>query len=274
MEPIFKITDDRFDADQIDLYDLKIEWQDCRLKIALKNARSNTFIWFEDYFLGSYATFENSVSQIREIFNAHAFLKANFWNSIVVSVDTPLFLRLENELFDDQIPPFDYLKMVFPHLESSDFEIIESPFDKVRYLFGIPKVILNLLSEIYQNKTLEIKPKLANLAEFFNKNNQLNTSNLLIVNDKWIDTIITKNTEIEIRKFPSVSNEINPKVFTLLNSNGKKTYLFGEITPFSAIYKVIKANIEQVEIGKLPDNIKFSQYFDEVPEQRHLSLFV
>ena len=274
MEPIFKISDDRFDADQIDLYDLKIEWQDCRFKIALKNARSNTFIWFEDYFLGSYATFENSVSQIREMFNAHAFLKANFWNSIVVSVDTPRFLRLENELFDDQIPPFDYLKMVFPHLESSDFEIIESPFDKVRYLFGIPKVIFNLLSEIYQNKTLEIKPKLANLAEFFNKNNQLNTSNLLIVNDKWIDTIITKNTEIEIRKFPSVSYEINPKVFTLLNSNGKKTYLFGEITPFSAIYKVIKANIEQVEIGKLPDNIKFSQYFDEVPEQRHLSLFV
>lgn len=274
MEPIFKITDDRFDADQIDLYDLKIEWHDCRLKFALKNTKSNTYIWFEDYFLGSYATFENSIAAIKDIFNSHSFLKANFWNSILVLIDTPLFLKIENELFDEQIPLIEYFKIVFPSLEPSDFKIIETQFERQRLLSGIPKVVLDFLNDTYQNKELVIKPKLAYLAEYISASNFLQSNNLLIVNDKWIDLIIPNTAGIILKKIPLASGEVNSKIFELLESNPGKALLYGEITPFSSIYRLIHSKNEQIQIGHLPGNLLFSQYFEEVPEQRHLSLFV
>ncbi|MBK9933913.1 MAG: DUF3822 family protein [Cytophagaceae bacterium] len=274
MEPIFKITDDRFDSELIDQYDLVVEWQDSRLKIALKNKKNGIFFWFEDYFLGNYSTFDNSIIDISKIFNSHQFLKANFWNSITFLIHTPLFVKIENIFFDSHIPAIDYLKAVFPQIIESEIRAEAIEIGDSHFVFGISENIFTFLSETYQNKTINIKPKLAHLAETLTKKGFLSNSNLLILNDKWFDLIIISDGNFSIKKMPFLSNEIKRKYIELLRHGNQKTYLYGEITPFSHVYKKIKSEIDNIEIGKLPSGNRFSQYFEEMPEQRHLSLFL
>ena len=118
---VYQISDERFSIEQIENYDLFIEAHSNRFKFILREKSSKIIIWLEDHYFGPLESEEEYLQKVKDLFNNHLFLKANFWNSIEVLSDaSPFFCLIPNDFFNPLLSE-NYLKAHFSSLETSDF---------------------------------------------------------------------------------------------------------------------------------------------------------
>ncbi|MCP9767601.1 DUF3822 family protein [Lacihabitans sp. LS3-19] len=270
----FKITDDRFSIDKIDTYHLVLEVQQSRLKFYLKEDASNAIIWLEDHYLDTQNTKEEFLNKIKDIFSRHDFLKANFWKSITLISDFPCFCKIPEVFYDVDLTN-QYLKLHFKDLITEEYQIQTEKLQQDIYIIAFPKCLITTISEIYTNADINLKNSIINNIKVFNKNPEFKSKNLLIISDMWLDVIFQNQSSsmLSHSRIALNSKNIHNFIKEIVKSGQIKSVVYGEITPYSTIYKQLKYYLKAVEFGSLPKSIKLSQYFSEVPEQRYFSLF-
>ena len=111
--------------------------------------------------------------------------------------------------------------------------------------------------------------------KYFEKDQALHNKNILVLSDTWIEAIVKNpiTKDLKIEKLSTQSNSFLDVLGRIEKEGELKNLIFGEITPFSNIYKVIKQKLKALEFGTIPKGTKLSQYFEELPEQRYFTLF-
>lgn len=270
---VYKVIDDRFSIDRIEDYDLLIEVQQTRLKFLLRETSSKTTIWLEDHYLVSNydpATFEGN---LRAIINEHEFLKANFWNSIYVTVHFPFYGVIPKEFFSPDLSE-KYLKLLYPELAVENYQTENLSIRVDQFIFLIPLDLKKLFLSYYPSKNIVFSNTFANALKYFEKHERIQNKNLIIINDNWIEAIYLEPKTGHLKtEAVSLKSKMLTDFLSEIEENGQlKTVIFGEITPFSSIYRLIKNKLKALEFGGIPRNCKLSQYFSEVPEQRYFTL--
>lgn len=270
---IFKVTDDRFSIDRIEDYDLLMEVQQTRFKFLLREKSSKTIIWLEDHYLGSNNSPETFEFKLKKIFAEHEFLKANFWNSINLTVDFPCFCSIPKDFYVEKLSQ-NYLKVQYPDLASVEFEIETIKIKDEYLIFSVPKKTISLFENYFPSKVVSFSNSLLNSIKYFYGHERIQNKNLLILNDEWLEAIYIepKTGSIKTEKITLKSKNLYGFLNEIEKNGQLKTLIFGEITPFSAIYRVIKEKLKALEFGGIPRNSKLSQYFSEIPEQRYFTL--
>jgi hypothetical protein len=269
----FKIIDDRFSVDRIENYDLLMEIQQTRFKFILRDSTSKTIIWLEDYYLGPSGSISDFIEKLKEVIEDHKFLKANFWNKIAVTVDFPIHIIIPEDLFEENLLE-RYLKLQIPDFSSTEFEIQTAQIRQDYYIFLIPKVLRALLTNFYQGKELAISSSLYNSLRYFQSHERIQNKNILIFSDEWLQLIFVEpeNGNLRTEKLPLASRSTAAFLNEIEKKGQLKSLVFGEITPFSASYRMVKNKLKALEFGGVPRNSTLSQFFAEVPEQRYFTL--
>ena len=270
---IFKVTDDRFSIERIEDYDLLMEVQQTRFKFLLREKISKTVIWLEDHYLGANNNPDTLELKLKKVFSDHEFLKANFWNSINLTVDFPSFCSIPVTFYESDLS-LNYLKIQYPDLNLTELEIVSLKMKEEYLLFGIPKRTISVFQDYFPNRLIVFSNSFMNSIKYFYSHERIQNKNLLILNDDWLESIYIEPKTGNIKTEKITLKSKNLKTFlNEIETNGQlKTLIFGEITPFSHTYRVIKDKLKALEFGGIPRNSKLSQYFSEIPEQRYFTL--
>lgn len=277
--PRFEIKDDRFDVANLASYELYIELSGDRLRFTVFNSINQTFIWLEDYHI--YTPFKESqfVEGLKRVYKEHAFLSANFWKSITFSINSPYFTLVPSAYFTEENAS-KILDFAVGKSLSDSSEIIDYPHAKFEFVnvFSIDKSWFSWINDAYPSRKVTLVHTISTLIEGITREREFNGLHLyfegidisiIYFKDKklqYCNRFQYRTTQDLLYYILFVINELN------MPDDVKITF-YGEITSFSENFLEISKYLQNLHFASTPNAIKFSMYFDEVPEHRYYSLF-
>ncbi len=276
LDPDFFIKDERYNISFIDKSELIIEVLPNRFRFSLRNTITNLIMWLEDYYLDFYDDIKDPSIRLREIFESHQFLKANYWNSINISFDFGVNMVVPIEIFEDQHMS-NYIKTYFDTVDVSHFEFYRfiNKADGYVFVSGFPKKILEIFLEIYKNKTFEIDSIINGLII----QNVISKSILLHFDNRNLHIIeIDENSNFRNYSIcESIKHDFDKNLTSILSDLDlkpqKECFISGEITNFSPYYNKILNQIPNLKYAQIKQGIIFSHYFYELPEHRYVGTY-
>jgi hypothetical protein len=279
ISPSFEIKDDRFDVSQIADCHLLIEVGRDRFRFAIFNTLHNVFQWIEDYHVISILNENQALKAIKNIYQNHHFLAANYWKTIRISVQANYFTLIPDELYKAE-DALKYLQFASGKLVSDTdavFDFKHTNLGAVN-IFGVEKEIYLWFKEMYPAKKITPVPVLGTLIEGILNSKKINGLHLYF-EENHISIIYFKENKLFFcnRFYYLTPQDLVYHVLFVMNELGiepeKPVIFYGEITSFSDSYELLSHSLSTIIFATNPPNLSFSQYFDELPEHRYYSLF-
>ncbi len=273
MEPIYKVTDERFDVGNLDQHDLSIEISTERFRFSLKNISSGLIVWLEDYYLGGGADFEENQSIIEKIYAEHQFLAANFWHKVQVSFVSPFHLVCPEHLFMPGKEK-DYLNILFDHKLSENFAFRHRNFkeSQTTLLIAYPAYFQHFFASKYPKEKTTFHFTAEEITRSLVEGQDPENLVYIFLDDSCITFYyLDQFNTLQIERFPLQSKEY---INLIKNFGDKLCFVFGELTLYSPTFKTLQTTCKNIKFGSSSARVKFSQYFQDLPQHRYVSLFL
>lgn len=273
MEPIYKVADERFDVGNLDQHDLSIEISTERFRFSLKNISSGLLVWLEDYYLGGGGDFEENRAIIEKIYKEHPFLAANFWHKISISFVSPFHLVCPDQLFMPGKEK-DYLNIVFDYKLSDHFSFQHKDFKENRstLLVAYPSYFRDFFTSKYPAEKTAYHLTAEEITRSLVEGQDPENAVYIFLDDSCITFYyLDQQSTLQIERFPLQSKEY----INLIKQFGDKLcFVFGELTLYSPTFKTLQTNCKNIKFGSSSPKVRFSQYFQDLPQHRYVSLFL
>ncbi len=271
----FKITDERFSTEYTERYDLTLEVQYSRLRFTVKHGEE--LLVLEDHFLGQGHDLTACLSRCAALIEHHPFLGLPSWKGVQLLSDFEIHTLVPAPVFLPSLAE-RYLALAYPSAPVTDFDVYSEAVSGHYLVSGTPKKVTRLFTMVYSG--LAPLSSLAVQARYFARN--FTHLAMGVASDHFVTLYAMKgkNKTLNIERIP-VRNLPN------LSTSASELILFGEITPFSASYGVMKEKFQAVRIGHTPppsehpDSIPWHRYFTllspglseiKIPDQNHIEL--
>lgn len=279
IQPIFEVKDDRFEIGQIASCHLLIEVSKDRFRFAVFHSKNDMFMWLEDYQIITVMNENQLLETLELIYDKHHFLAANYWKSVSLSVNSNYFTFIPEEIFqrDDASKYLNFAAgnqlneahfiYDFKHASLGAFNV-----------FGVDKKLINWFKEMYTVKKITPVHLISTLVACIRQlpkpdgvHVHVEEGNLIVVCYKdhalqFCNRFNYRTPQDAAFHLLFVINQLSLTVTTPVT-------LYGEVTTFSEFYSLVSKNMASVLFGKMPENLKFSYFFDDMPEHRYCSLF-
>ncbi|AFK03942.1 hypothetical protein Emtol_2807 [Emticicia oligotrophica DSM 17448] len=277
--PSFEIKDDRFDTNQIADCHLLIEVSRDRFRFTVYNSIYDLVMWLEDYHVFSLLNENQLLKTLKNVYQNHQFLAANYWKTIRLSVNANHFTLIPEEYYESN-EAAKYLNFAAGRNISEKEQIIDFRFSRFGAvcIFGIEKETITWFKEMYPARKIDPIPVIGTLIEGIveDKNNQ---GLHIYFEDYYITIIYFKDSKLHFcnRFHFRTSQDMVYHVLFVMNELGLQTdtpvIFYGEITSFSDRYIQLGQSLSNIKFALNPSKIRFSQYFSDLPEHRYYSLF-
>ncbi len=279
---IKKIKDDQFDEEKIPQYELLLNIGTRDFQVGIVDTADNRFLLLEDYVFPSVASQDDLINTLDVLFEAHAFLQANYWKSIRISFKNQNFVQVPQALYTEEALT-DYLRFnAHIHTDEEDFFPIALKSTQAVTVFAVHKDIKEWISGIYPNNTPVFLHQSAVLIDGVMAAAKQYTGNpLFIYIDRFKLHVVSVNNgklifynQFIIKQFSDYIKYIM-LVMQSLNMNQKtsQVILWGYIGRNSPHYHEFYKYISNVAFGKRPDHLNFSYFFDEAQDHHFFDLF-
>ncbi|WP_337042416.1 DUF3822 family protein [Emticicia sp. 17c] len=277
--PSFEIKDDRFDVSQIADSHLMIEVGHDRFRFAVYNSIHNVVMWLEDYHVFSLLNHNQLLTTMKRIYQSHLFLAANYWKTIRLTVNTNNFTLIPEEYYQND-EAAKYLNFAAgKNLTEYEqvFDYKHSHFGVVN-VFSIEKDLIAWIKEMYPAKKITPVPVISTLIEGIVKD-KTNKGLHLYFEENYVSLIYFQDDKLSFcNRFQyRTASDMVYHVLFIMNELGLETEMpvifYGEITIFSEGYILLNKTLKNIQFAQNPTKIKFSQYFEQMPEHRYYTLF-
>ncbi len=279
---IKKITDDRFDEENIHQYDLLVQLSVRDFQIGIIDCSDGRVLLFEDYVLGDLSSHQELLTLFQTLFESHPVLQAGFWNSVKVSIKNSKFVQVPNSLFFKEATS-EYLKFN-AHIDQENEDVIfcENEQTDAVTIFAVQKDLFTWLKRIYSNTKIHLVHQSSSLIEgilqFAGKSYK---SRLYIYVDRFkLHIISIENNKLiyynqfAIKQFSDYVKYIMLVMKGLgMDQQTCEVILWGYISQNSPHYLEFIKYIRNVTFGNRPEGLKFGYIFDEVQEHHFFDLF-
>lgn len=279
---IKKIKDDRFDEDKIPQYELLLNLGTRDFQVGIVDSDDKRFLLLEDYVFPNVASQEELIEALDVLFEAHAFLKANYWKAITVSLKNQNFVQVPQALFSEEAL-VDYLKFnTHINTEEEDFIPVYLKNTQAVTVFAIHKSVKNWFKEVYPNNEPKFVHQSAVLIDGVMEAAKSYPGNPLYIyvdrfklhvlsvhNGKLIfyNQFIIKQFSDYIKYIMLVMKSLN------MNQQTSQVILWGYIGKNSPHYHEFYKYISNVAFGERPDMLTFSYFFDEAQDHHFFDLY-
>nr|PZN48870.1 MAG: hypothetical protein DIU61_17945 [Bacteroidota bacterium] len=149
---IKKIKDERFDEENLHLYNLLIHIGLRDLQVAVVGAAEQRLLWLEDYVLPGVQQHKDLMSVLDLIFDSHELLKAGFWNQVKVSVKNAKFVQVPDTLFIADAAA-DYLGFnAAMDTAREDVLYVNNPRAEAKTVFAIQRDLKEWITRVYPSR--------------------------------------------------------------------------------------------------------------------------
>ena len=271
-----------FNIDNLHHYSLSLQIGDNDFQICVIDTRHNTCLLLEDYVFPNIENPDDKIEILRNLFDEHHFLLANFWESVKISVKTKKFSLVPDDVFD-QGALFDYLKYTADlNPEKEKYFYSHVKVDQAVAVFAVDNKLIEFLDSIYQNIELNLLHQSCALIKGIAGSNRKATGKKIYI---YIDRIILhvaalENTKLlyynqfPIKKFSDYIKYINLIAKELnydLENNG--IVVWGYFKKDSTHLNELKKYYPDLELGTYPPYLTMGYMFDEIPEHHFLDVF-
>jgi hypothetical protein len=278
---IKKIKDERFDEELLHQYDLLIQTSPKDFQIAVIDSKDNRILILEDYAMGNVQSHAELLQALKDLFDAHALLKAGFWKGVKIGIKNNKFCQVPASLFVESSAS-NYLKFNATVDESKEKIIFcKNITGNTVTVFAVQDDLHSWLSSIYQNTSHLFFHQSTALIEGVLKQSNRKENPLYIYVDRFkLHVLSAQNgkliyyNQFSIKQFPDYVKYIM-LVLNGLNMDQHKSeiILWGYIGKNSTHYQEFVKYIRNVKFGERPTHLKFSYLFDEVQEHHFFDLY-
>ncbi|WP_394991429.1 DUF3822 family protein [Emticicia sp.] len=279
ISPSFEIKDDRFNSNQIAESHLLIEVSRDRFRFAVYHSEHDVIMWLEDYHVFSLLTENQLLKSLKTIFQQHNFLSANYWKTIRLTVNANNFTLIPDEYYEAD-EATKYLNFAAGKNLSDREQIFDFKHSRfgVVSVFGVQKELIGWFREMYPARKITPVPVLGSLIEGIVQDRNNNGLHLYF-EDNHISIIYFKDAKLHFcnRFHFRTSQDMVYHVLFVMNELSLQTEMpvtfYGEITSFSEGYIQLSESLKNIKFALNPIKLRFSQYFDDLPEHRYYTLF-
>lgn len=277
--PSFEIKDDRFDTNQIADCHLLIEISRDRFRFTVHNSIHEVIMWLEDYHVFSLLNENQLIKTLKIIYQNHLFLAANYWKTIRLSVNANHFTLLPDEYYEvDEAAK--YLSFAAGKNLTEREQVFDFKFSRFGTVcvFGIEKEIISWFKEMYPARKITPVPVIGTLIEGIVQDRNNNGLHLYF-EDYYVTIICFKEAKLHFcNRFQfRTSQDMVYHVLFVMNELGLQTDMpvtfYGEITSFSEGFVQLTKSLTNIKFALNPTKLRFSQYFEDLPEHRYYTLF-
>lgn len=277
--PIFEVKDDRFEISQIASCHLLIEVSKDRFRFAIQHEKNDMFMWMEDYQIMSVLNENQLLQTLQQIYDQHHFLAANYWKSVSLSVNSNYFTFIPDEIFQRE-DSSKYINFAAGSQINENHYIYDFKHQTINAfnIFGVEKKLISWFKEMYTVKKITPVHLISTLIECIRQlpnpdgmHVHFEEGSLIVVFFKdnmlhFCNRFNYRTPQDAAYHVLFVINQLNLNAATPLT-------LYGEITTFSEAYALIFKTMTSISFGKMPENLNFSYFFEDMPEHRYCSLF-
>lgn len=279
ISPSFEIKDDRFDTNQIAECHLLIEVSRDSFRFAVHHSEHDVIMWLEDYHIFSLLTENQLLKSLKTIYQQHMFLSANYWKTIRLTVNTNNFTLIPDEYYEAN-EAAKYLNFAAGKnlLEREQiFDFKHSRFGTVS-IFGVEKELIGWFREMYPARKIAPVPVIGSLIEGIIQDRNNNGLHLYF-EDNYVSILYFKDAKLYFcnRFHFRTAQDMVYHVLFVMNELDLQTDMpvtfYGEVTSFSEGYIQLSESLKNIKFALNPTKLRFSQYFDDLPEHRYYTLF-
>ena len=278
---IKKVKDDRFDEDHLQQYDLLIQTGPKDFQVAVIDTKDNRVLILEDYAMGNVQSNTELLQTLKDLFDAHALLKAGFWKSVKIAIKNNKFCQIPESLFVES-SAVNYLKFNATVDESKEKVIsCKNITGNSITVFALQEELYSWLTSIYQNTSHQFYHQSTALIEGVLKQSNRKENSLYIYVDRFKLHILSAQNgkliyynQFAIKQFPDYVKYIMLVLNGLnLDQHNSEIILWGYIGKNSPHSQELAKYIRNVTFGQRPNHLKFSYLFDEVQEHHFFDLY-
>lgn len=248
--PNIDITDDRFTIDQINESHLIIEINQRFIRLAVKNPE-HIFMILQEYILHADKKFN-----LEEFAAQNKWLSVRFWKKITLILHSTKKTFVPGAM-DEELAKKAWVCMYgkpAPHTL-----ILQQVFDDYTLVYSGPEILIDFFKKHFNlNDNLEILPIEALIS--------WNTDTIYLVFER-------KSCHVFYRKSGFNSYFLASENIDDLALKPKKVVLMGEITKYAVEFKKLENTFDEVNLADFLENVRFSQYLDEIPKHRYFLIF-
>lgn len=278
---IKKVKDDRFDEELLHQYDLLIQTGAKDFQLAVIDSKDNRLLVLEDYAMGNVQSHSELLVSLKELFEAHATLRAGFWKEVKISIKNNKFCQVPESLFVEGSAT-NYLKLNASVDESKEKILFcKGALSQSVTVFSVQEDLHSWLSSIYQHTSHHFFHQSTALIEGVLKQSSKTENPLYIYIDRFKlhilsaqqDKLIYYN-QFPIKQFPDYVKYIMLVLNGLnMDQQNSEIVLWGYIGKNSPHYQEFIKYIRNVTFGGRARHLKFSYLFDEVQEHHFFDLY-
>ncbi len=278
---IKKIKDDRFDEEFLNQYSLLIQTGPKDFQLAVIDSRDRRLLVLEDYAMGNVQSHAELLEALKELFDAHALLKAGFWKEVKIVAKTNKFCQVPEELFLEAKAD-EYLKL---NVSAGDVKekvlFCKNKSNSVITVFAVQEDLYQWLCGIYQNTSYQFFHQSTALIEGVLRTKDTSQNILYIYVDRFKLHILSASqgkliyyNQFPIKQFPDYVKYIMLALKGLdMDQQKSEIVLWGYIGKNSPHYQEFIKYIRNVTFGARPSHLKFGYLFDEVQEHHFFDLY-
>jgi hypothetical protein len=236
----------------------------------------------EDYVFPTVSSPKELLDTLQQLFEAHPFIKAGFWNQVKVSLKNQNFVQVPQALFLEEALP-EYLKFN-SHIqkEDEDFLTVSLKNTQAVTVFSIQKNLKSWLESHYpNNKPVFVHQSgvlIEGILEFAKKNKD---NPLYIYVDRFKLHVLSAHNgkliyynQFSIKQFSDYVKYIMLVMKSLnMNQQTSQVMLWGYIGKNSPHYHEFYKYINNVSFGERTKSLQFSYFFDEVQDHHFFDLY-
>jgi hypothetical protein len=277
---IKKVKDDRFDEDLLHQYDLLIQTGPKDFQVAVIDSKDNRMLILEDYAMGNVQSHSELLQTLKDLFEAHALLKAGFWKSVKICIKNNKFCQIPESLFVES-SAINYLKFNATFDEAKEKVIFcKNIASNSVTVFAVQADLYSWLTSIYQNTSHLFYHQSTALIEGVLKQSRKENPLYIYVDRFKLHILSAQNgkliyyNQFAIKQFPDYVKYIMLVLNGLkMDQNNSGIILWGYIGKNSPHYQELAKYIRNVTFGERPNYLKFSYLFDEVQEHHFFDLY-
>ncbi len=277
-----QLRDEAFQLSQAGNCNLYISISSRALRFAVVDVERNKFVALEDYELITVFTPLQVAEQLRLIAEQNPILQEQRWLDIRISVSNQFFTLVPETLFDPAHQQ-DYLRL-HSNIDTQQQMVL---FNRTCGLeavniFAVENAVYRMAQQIFPERNIQFVHQTSSLIKsvLHQADRKAGRSMHLFVERNYLTILVVDEDGLQ---FCNVFHYLSPEDFIYfvifvmqeqkMNPEQETITAWGDITPDSSLFNMLKKYIRQVRFGKRPTDVGYSYKFDDLFEHRYFELY-
>lgn len=281
-EVTLRLQSERFDVQTLDEYHLILSVGRDAFKVCILDTNTHEIMLIEDYVFYGSPSMTEVLSVFNSIYDAHLFLKANFWKKISVIIRDEPFTLIPNEFFEeDQLGK--YLRWISPIPTTHFVYTCEQPTIDAKDVFLINQELLEWLQNVaYAQKKVHFYHQSATFIEGIMNQHHLGQPLQvhIQVEKSYLLVVVKRNKVLEFCNmfhYKTAQDFIYFILLTLdelrLDPQNCQILLYGNIKQQSSIFDLLYRYTKNVQFAKEPiKNLQIGQNLEKLPHYQYFDI--